>query len=190
MSLLVYILYISDLARSTFDYEFIFEHYLSKEFECMYIILKVLPTSVHDMIIVLFTPFVVPTTSGLSLILHHVQIVGQLVTLECSVATVRGITSTVEFLWSTGGVLIKRVKKLSRDFTAHHLDIYTNTYTILPLSVSDDGRTYQCEVIISSRSPVIVTGNVTLDVTGKRFILKNLYIYMHYTFQFLLLQSV
>ena len=81
--------------------------------------------------------------------------------------TVRGITSRVEFIWSSSGTVLKRKEKLHRDFTAHYFDIYTDTYSIVPLSVNDDGRTYQCEVVFSARLPFVVDGNVTLDVIGK-----------------------
>ncbi|XP_065907794.1 cell adhesion molecule DSCAM-like isoform X2 [Dysidea avara] len=106
----------------------------------------------------------IPMTTGLRIIVHHTQIVGQLVTLGCSVTTMRGDTSRVEFIWSSSGTVLKRKEKLHRDFTAHYFDIYTDTYSIIPLSVNDDGRTYQCEVVFSARPPVVVTGNVTMDV--------------------------
>ena len=114
----------------------------------------------------MFILYLVPTTYGLSLIAHHVQIVGQSLTLECSVTTVRGITSTVNFVWSRNGTVLKDESKLIEDFTIQNLDIYTDTYTISPLSVLDDGRIYQCEVVIETSPPVTATDNVTLDVTG------------------------
>ena len=114
----------------------------------------------------MFILYLVPTTYGLSLIAHHVQIVGQSLTLECSVTTVRGITSTVNFVWSRNGTVLKEESKLTEEFTIQNLDIYTDTYTISPLSVLDDGRIYQCEVVIETSPPITATDNVTLDVTG------------------------
>ena len=114
----------------------------------------------------MFILYLVPTTYGLSLIAHHVQIVGQSLTLECSVTTVRGITSTVNFVWSKNGTVLKEESKLTEESTIQNLDIYTDTYTISPLSVIDDGRIYQCEVVIETSPPVTATDNVTLDVTG------------------------
>jgi len=110
--------------------------------------------------------FIVPTTYGLSLMAHHVQIVGQSLALECSVTTVRGITSTINFVWSSNGTVLKEEDKLTADFTVQNLDIYTDTYIISQLSVIDDGSTYQCEVVIEGSPPVTATNNVTLDVTG------------------------
>jgi len=82
------------------------------------------------------------------------------------VTTVRGITSSVSFSWSRNGVVLKIENKYTQDFTTLHLDIYSNTYIISPLSVSDHGQVYQCDVIISVNPPVTASGNVTLDVTG------------------------
>ena len=110
--------------------------------------------------------YLVPTTYGLSLIAPHVQIVGQSLTLECSVTTVRGITSRVNFVWSRNGTVLKEEDKLNEDFTIQNLDTYTDRYVISPLSVIDDGRIYQCEVVIETSPPVTASDNVTLDVTG------------------------
>jgi len=82
------------------------------------------------------------------------------------VTTVRGITSTVNFVWRRNGTVLKEEFKLTGDFTLQNLDVYTDTYTISPLSVTDDGRIYQCEVVIEASPPITATNNVTLDVTG------------------------
>jgi len=49
--------------------------------------------------------------------------------------------------------------------------IYRNTYTIPLLSTDDDGREYQCDVMINTSPPVMASGNVTLDVMGKWMLL-------------------
>ena len=108
----------------------------------------------------------VPTSYAVSVIAHHVQIVGQSLTLECSVTTVRGITSKVAFAWSTGELVLKNVEQPKRNLDTPNFDIYTDTYIISPVSVKDDGRTYQCEAVINENLPLTASGNVTLDVTG------------------------
>ena len=45
--------------------------------------------------------------------------------------------------------------------------IYTNIFAILLLSTDDEGREYQCEVVINTGIPVMATGSVTLDVMGE-----------------------
>ena len=106
-----------------------------------------------------------PTTYGVSLDVHHTQIVGQSLTMQCSVTTVRGITSGISFIWRSGNITLSEEENVGRDVTIQNLDVYSNTYTISSLSVNDDGRTYQCEVIIDASPPVMATSNVTLDVT-------------------------
>ena len=44
--------------------------------------------------------------------------------------------------------------------------VYTDSYTITQLNTSDDGRTYQCEVVIHSSTPVTAMGDIVLDVDG------------------------
>ena len=107
-----------------------------------------------------------PSTYDLSLIAHHIQKVGQPLILECSLTVVRGITSRVDFVWSNDGAKLQENNKFGKDLTMLNLDIYTDTYTISPLSISDNGGIYQCEVIISIDPPLKDVINVTLDVTG------------------------
>ena len=90
----------------------------------------------------------------------NTQVVGQSLTLECSVTTVRGITSNMDFVWSSDGIELQRLTEVNASFTSNN-----STYTIPQLSTTDDGRVYQCEVVINTSPPVIATVNVTLDVT-------------------------
>ena len=86
--------------------------------------------------------------------------VGQPLTLNCRVTTVRGITSRISVLWTSCG------RRLSTS-----INIIQGTsdirYTIPQLSTADEGKVYQCEVVISTNSPIMATGQVTLDVNGK-----------------------
>ena len=80
--------------------------------------------------------------------------------------TVRGITSKVDFIWSSNGTVLKEDEISNQNFTVQNLNIYSNTYTISQLSTDDDGKIYQCEVVIDASPPTIEFKNVTLDVTG------------------------
>jgi len=110
--------------------------------------------------------FIVPETYSLTIIAHHNQIVGQSLTLECSVTTVRGITSRVDIVWSSDGTILKQVEKFSEDFTRLNLDTYTTTYTVSPLTINDNGKTFQCDVAIRADPPLMDATNVTLAVNG------------------------
>ena len=96
------------------------------------------------------------------------QTVGQLLTLESIITTVRGITSRVDTVWSSNGVELKRVTDANTSLTINDSELYKDTFTIPLLSTSDDGRVFQCEMIIMTTPSIIVaTNNITLDITGE-----------------------
>ena len=79
--------------------------------------------------------------------------------------TVRGITSRVDIVWSSDGIELQRVNGTNASLSSNNSTIYTSTYTIPLLNTVDDGRVYQCEVVINTSPPVIATGTAKLDVT-------------------------
>ena len=96
------------------------------------------------------------------------QTVGQSLTLESTITTVRGITSRVDIVWNSNGVELKRINNSNISLTVNDSELYEDTFNISLLSTSDDGRVFQCEMIIMTTPSIIVaTGNIILDVTGK-----------------------
>ena len=79
---------------------------------------------------------------------------------------VRGITSRVDIIWRSGSMVLMRTNNTSPTVMDSSL-VYTDTYNISQLSTADDGREYQCEVVINTSPLVMATGSVTLDVMGK-----------------------
>ena len=108
----------------------------------------------------------VPTPYNVSVIPHNVQTVGQSLLLECIVTTVRGITSSVDIVWSSNDVVLITERDVSINLTTLYSANYISTYNIPRLSTLDDGRVYSCEVVINTNPPVIATGTVMLDVNG------------------------
>jgi len=102
----------------------------------------------------------------MSVVNSTAQTVGQPLILECSVTTVRGITSRVDIVWSSDGVESQRINGVNASFVTNSSTVYTTTYTIQLLSTTDDNRVYQCEVVINTSPPVLTTSNITLDITG------------------------
>ena len=96
----------------------------------------------------------------------NTQIVGQSLTLQCEVTTVRGITSRVDIVWSEGNRVLERTNRTTATRVSNSL-VYTNSYTISQLSTTDDGRVIQCEVVIDSSPSVKASDSITLDVNGK-----------------------
>ena len=95
----------------------------------------------------------------------NTQTVGQSLTLQCEVTTVRGITSRVDIVWSSNGIVLRRINGTIATTIDNSL-IYTDSYNISQLSTTDDGRVIQCEVVINASPPVMATDNITLNVMG------------------------
>ena len=95
------------------------------------------------------------------------QTVGQSLTLESSITTVRGITSRVDIVWSSNGEELRKIMGATPNSTNDNSDVYEVTYDIPLLSTSHDGRVIECEIIIMTTPSIVATNNITLDVTGK-----------------------
>ena len=96
----------------------------------------------------------------------NTQTVGQSLTLQCNVTTVRGITSRVDIVWSSDGTELDRMNNVSSTTIENSL-VYIDSYTILQLSTTDDGTVIRCEVVINANPVVMTSDSITLDVTGK-----------------------
>ena len=105
----------------------------------------------------------IPTVSVTAL---NIQTVGLSLILQCEVTTVRGITSTVDIAWSSGGTELQRMNGVTSTTMGNSL-VYTDSYTISQLSTTDEGRMIQCDVVINASPPVMASGSITLDVTGE-----------------------
>ena len=91
---------------------------------------------------------------------------GQSLTLQCEVTTVRGITSRVDIVWSSDGTVLRRINDTTAT-TMNNSLVYTDSYNISQLSTTDDGRVIQCKVVIDTSPLVMATNNVTLSITGE-----------------------
>ena len=112
----------------------------------------------------MFFIITVPTPT-VSVTAPNTQTVGQSLTLQCEVAAVRGITSGVDIVWSSGGVELQRMNNVSSIMMSNSL-VYTNSYTISQLSTTDDSRVIQCEVVINTSPLVMASDTTTLDLIG------------------------
>ena len=85
--------------------------------------------------------------------------IGDPLTLDCTVTAVRGISSSVDIIWTTGGRVVRRVDNITADIENDYA-IYTDSFEISSLSAIDNGRVYQCTVVINASQPV--TSNQTM----------------------------
>ena len=91
------------------------------------------------------------------------QTVGQSLSLQCEVTTVRGITSSVDIVWNSNGIVLRRINSTIAT-TMNNSLVYTDSYIISQLSTTDDGRVIQCEVIINRK---MALNNFSLSVNGE-----------------------
>ena len=114
--------------------------------------------------------FIIVPNPTVSVTAPNTQTVGQSLTLQCEVTTVRGITSStsVNIVWSNsdGGTVLRRMNGVSSTTMTNSL-VYTDSYTISLLSTTDEDRVIQCEVVINASPSVMASDSITLDVTGE-----------------------
>ena len=95
--------------------------------------------------------------------------IGDPLTLDCTVTAVRGISSSVDIVWTTGGRVVRRVDNITADIE-NDSAIYTDSFEISSLSAIDNGREYQCTVMINNTQPVNNSVKVTLYFPGKLYV--------------------
>ena len=118
------------------------------------------------MIIILFC-ILVPTPN-VTVTAPNTQTVGESLTLQCEVTTVRGITNRVDIVWSSGGDELQRMNTDSvTSTTMDNSLVYKDFYTISRLSTTDDGRMIKCTGEINSLPSVMASDSVKLNVVGK-----------------------
>ena len=91
--------------------------------------------------------------------------IGDPLTLDCTVTTVRGISSSVDIIWTTGGRVVRSVDNITADIENDYA-IYTDSFEISSLSAIDNGREYQCTVVINASQPVYNSDHITLIFAG------------------------
>ena len=92
--------------------------------------------------------------------------IGDPLILDCTVIAVRGISSSVDIIWTTGGRIVKRIDNITADIEYDNA-IYADSFEISSLSAIDNGRIYQCTVVINANQPVYSSDQITLIFPGE-----------------------
>ena len=93
--------------------------------------------------------------------------IGDPLTLDCTVTAVRGISSSVNIIWTTGGRVVRSVNDTMADQDMENDSaIYTDSFEISSLSAIDNGRVYQCAVVINASPQVFSSDQITLNFDG------------------------
>jgi len=111
---------------------------------------------------------IVPIPDTVNVTAPNTQIVGQSLTLECSVTTVRGITSRVDIVWSLRNrSSFVTIEDLNVTTESENSLLFESSYTVPLLSTDDDSSIYECAIVINAHTVVVASSDVTLDVAGK-----------------------
>jgi len=94
------------------------------------------------------------------------QMVQESITLQCDVATFRGIESSVNLVWRKDSDELDRLNNATATVTNDSLT-YTYSYTTSPLDTSYHGRVIQCLVEINM---VMASDSIELNMIGKYLI--------------------
>ena len=94
--------------------------------------------------------------------------IGDPLTLDCTVTAVRGISSSVDIVWSTRGREVRRVDNITADIE-NDSAIYTDSFEISSLSAIDNGREYQCAVVINANQPIYSSDQITMIFPGEHY---------------------
>ena len=97
----------------------------------------------------------------------NTQTMGQSLSLECTMTTVRGISSRVDIIWSSNGVEIKKIEGANISSSINNSIIYKDFYNISLLTTAEENKAYQCEGVINTTPNLTTQSSILLDVTGK-----------------------
>ena len=150
------------MIKSKIVHNYLFLDFATPWFTILHVLVQVVNDVVHT------NCFISVPTPAISVTAPNTQTVGQSLTLQCEVTTVRGITSRVDIVWSSDGTELERMNNVSSTTMDNSL-VYTDSYTISQLSTTDDGRVIQCEVVINTSPSVMASDNITLDVSGEYY---------------------
>ena len=120
----------------------------------------------YNIYFICFTKVSIPAVS-ISVTAPNMPKVSQPLMLECEVITVRGVSSSVDIVWSSNGTVLRRLNGTTAT-SINNSQVYSDYYTIKLLRTSDKGRVIQCEGIIQATPSISNTNHFTLlDFTGQ-----------------------
>ena len=92
--------------------------------------------------------------------------INQPLILQCTATIVRGITSTVDIIWTTGDTQVRRVNNVIASSNINSTSVYYDSFIIPSLNISDIGSVYQCEVLINSVVPSTANADFIIPIPG------------------------
>ena len=86
--------------------------------------------------------------------------------LQCSATIVRYITGTIDIVWTTRDTQIRRVNNVTTSSNFNSTSLYSDSFIIPSLDISDIGSVYQCEVLINSIIPASAETDFSIPFSG------------------------
>ena len=114
----------------------------------------------------LYLHIIVPTPHVKITIFDDELIIGNPLTLDCTATIARGISNSVDIIWTTGDKVVRKVDDITAE-GENDYTVYTDSFDILSLSAIDNGREYKCRVVINTRQPIYNEDQITLIFPGK-----------------------
>ena len=110
-------------------------------------------------------PFAVPSPI-VTVNMPDIPTVGQPLSMECIMTTVRGITSTIDIIWSRDGVEVKRTTGASITSSSGSSIVYKDLYNISLVTTNEEEKVYQCRGVINATPNLTAINNILLDLVG------------------------
>ena len=95
---------------------------------------------------------------------------GQLLTLECTIVAVLGISSTLDIVWYVDGLTaeVRRVDNITAmSIINNTAAVYRDSYVISSLTTQHNGRLYSCQAVINDEPLLITSSSIRLHVACK-----------------------
>ena len=93
-------------------------------------------------------------------------VIDEPLTLQCTANIVRGITDTVDIIWTSGDTQVRRVNNVIASSNINSTSVYNDSFIIPSLSISDIGNIYQCEVLINLVIPTRAKTDFIIPIPG------------------------
>ena len=122
--------------------------------------------------------FITVPEPKVSVVALNNQMIGNSLTLECNVSTIRSVGVSVDIMWSSSnGTVLKRTNGVNISSTTIGSQIYTDYYAVSQhLNTTDHGTLYQCASVING---TVTLYNFTIDVIGMHYITIIMYSIQH-----------
>ena len=92
---------------------------------------------------------------------------GQQLIMDCTAATVKGITSRVDIVWYYSGGQVRRVNNVTASIINRTAAMYRDSFNISSLTGQHDNRVYPCQAIINIDPLLAAFSSVRLNITCK-----------------------